>query len=276
MSETLLPMIEQIEPIVRRLRNLTAGHIAQPPGATVAAAVGKHRLIIVQSGVVTVRVAESRIVAPRATMFVIPAVCDGTLGFLSSEETRYTWLHFAFEPEVDDSPLLAHMTATAPLPLSAAMAVLANRAVDLHQSRLPTAFNLRQALGMEILWRLVGEVELLATGAALSSPVEAARRFVQGRLATALTLREIAREANVSSSHLTKLFASELGTSPMSYVWQQRVNNGLQLLEESRLPVGAIALQCGFKTQFHFSRRVRDATGLAPSEVRRLAWGESR
>ncbi len=36
--------------------------------------------------------------------------------------------------------------------------------------------------------------------------------------------------------------------------------------------VGEIAKRSGFQTSYHFSRRVRQATGLSPLEVRQQAW----
>jgi AraC-like DNA-binding protein len=55
-------------------------------------------------------------------------------------------------------------------------------------------------------------------------------------------------------------------------VWSRRVDAGVELLAGTGLPVGVIAERCGFRTSFHFSRRVRRATGLAPTELRRRAW----
>jgi AraC-like DNA-binding protein len=44
---------------------------------------------------------------------------------------------------------------------------------------------------------------------------------------------------------------------------------GIDLLQHTGLPVGTIADRCGFKTVYHFSRRVKRATGSSPTELRR-------
>jgi AraC-like DNA-binding protein len=38
------------------------------------------------------------------------------------------------------------------------------------------------------------------------------------------------------------------------------------------LPVGEIAVRSGFKSVYHFSRRVKEQTGSAPTALRRERW----
>jgi transcriptional regulator GlxA family with amidase domain len=126
-----------------------------------------------------------------------------------------------------------------------------------------------------MVWRYVAEGE--ARAVAPSGPVEQARAFIDDNLSEPLTLRAIAGTAGVVPAHLTRLFGARLGTTPMAYVWSRRVDAGVELLAGTGLPVGVIAARCGFQTSFHFSRRVRRATGLAPTQVRRRAWeGDDR
>ena len=95
---------------------------------------------------------------------------------------------------------------------------------------------------------------------------------MHAHLAEPLTLDMIAMAAAVSPSHLIRLFRQQLNTTPMAYLWERRVGQGIDLLRQTGLSVGEIAKRCGFQTSYHFSRRVRQATGLSPLEVRQQAW----
>jgi transcriptional regulator GlxA family with amidase domain len=47
---------------------------------------------------------------------------------------------------------------------------------------------------------------------------------------------------------------------------------GLDLLTHTGLPVADVAARCGFKSVYHFSRKVRQHTGLPPTQLRRQRW----
>jgi transcriptional regulator GlxA family with amidase domain len=67
-------------------------------------------------------------------------------------------------------------------------------------------------------------------------------------------------------------FRAELGVTPMAYLWQRRVATGIDLLTNTGLPVGDIAARTGFKSVYHFSRRVKGQAGAPPTQVRRNVW----
>ena len=103
--------------------------------------------------------------------------------------------------------------------------------------------------------------------------VERARRHAHSHLADpALDLGELAHAAHVSPPHLVRRFRAELGITPMAYVWRRRVAHGVDLLVHTGLPVGDIAGRSGFKSVYHFSRRVKEQTGRAPTALRRERW----
>ncbi|GCE21828.1 AraC family transcriptional regulator [Dictyobacter kobayashii] len=104
------------------------------------------------------------------------------------------------------------------------------------------------------------------------SAVGQALQFIYEHLSEQLTLTMIAEAVAISPAHLIRLFQLQLHTTPMAYVWEQRITLGIKLLEQTGLSVGMIAEQCGFQSRFHFSRRIRQAIGYTPLEVRHRSW----
>ncbi len=78
----------------------------------------------------------------------------------------------------------------------------------------------------------------------------------------------IATAAGVSQQHLARLFRTHLSTTPHEYLWRVRTEKAVDLIRSTGLSLTEVARQSGFKTQFHLSRRVRDHTGVPPSELR--------
>jgi AraC-like DNA-binding protein len=83
------------------------------------------------------------------------------------------------------------------------------------------------------------------------------------------TLSELADEVGLSRSRLAELFNLEAGYSIHKFLTKVRVRHAKNLLTHSDLPIGDIALECGFATIQHFSRVFKEVTGQAPMNFRR-------
>jgi AraC-like DNA-binding protein len=83
------------------------------------------------------------------------------------------------------------------------------------------------------------------------------------------TLSELAEEVGLSRSRLAELFNLEAGYSIHKFLTKVRVRHAETLLSHSDLPIGDIALECGFATIQHFSRVFKEVTGHAPINFRR-------
>jgi AraC-like DNA-binding protein len=84
-----------------------------------------------------------------------------------------------------------------------------------------------------------------------------------------LALGKLARRVGVSPSHLARVFQSNLGRSPMSYLSEMRIRHAQSLLLRSSLSVKEISYMVGFRDQLYFSRVFRRETGLSPRAFRR-------
>jgi len=87
-------------------------------------------------------------------------------------------------------------------------------------------------------------------------------------LGTAFTVDDLARRSAMSSRTFARRFVAETGTTPHQWVTDQRVLRARQLLEDTDLPVEAVARDAGFGSaallRHHFTR----CTGITPTAFR--------
>jgi AraC-like DNA-binding protein len=245
--------------------DVSAGEITYPPDGRL----GPRRqddlqLVLVHRGSATITVDDQPPFAVDAGEVAL--LLPGHRETFAFDGTHHSWI----QAHVGEAPeRFAALPRT--LPLSGALADLVAEAVAVARTPLSTARPLLAALAAAALWRYAGEAE---SGPALADdPVDRARRHADAHLADPnLDLGALARAAHVSPPHLVRRFREELGVTPMAYLWRRRVAHGVDLLTHTGLPVGDIASRAGFKSVYHFSRRVKEQTGLAPTVLRHERW----
>ena len=89
------------------------------------------------------------------------------------------------------------------------------------------------------------------------------------RLADPWTLSALAEEVHLSRSQLVRAFDTTVGTSPMAYLRQLRVERMARLLASTDVSVAEADRSVGWKNQFHASQCFHAAYGVSPSEYRR-------
>ena len=93
--------------------------------------------------------------------------------------------------------------------------------------------------------------------------------FMKGHLAEPLTVARLAALVNLSRSHYTTLFRRVTGYAPRSYLNHLRMQQAVQLLNGTDLPIKQISDQLGFSEQFYFSRAFSKMHNHSPTEHRR-------
>ncbi|MEU8171516.1 helix-turn-helix domain-containing protein [Microbispora hainanensis] len=93
-------------------------------------------------------------------------------------------------------------------------------------------------------------------------------------LDTRLTLDHLAEKAGLSSRTLARRFTEQLGISPGQWLLGQRLDAARILLEQTDLPVEAIATRVGLASAVNLRRRFRMQFGTTPGAYRR-AFSES-
>lgn len=89
------------------------------------------------------------------------------------------------------------------------------------------------------------------------------------RLGTPLSVGDLAVHLSISSRTLARRFADQLGTSPGAWLLSRRVTEARTLLEQTDLPVEAIATRVGLTSAVNMRRRFRDQVGTTPGAYRR-------
>ena len=79
-----------------------------------------------------------------------------------------------------------------------------------------------------------------------------------------LRLTDVSRAAHIGIDHFGLLFRRHMGTTPMRYLKELRVQQARYLLEHTRLLVEEVAGAVGFADPLHFSRVFRARTGKSP------------
>jgi AraC-like DNA-binding protein len=252
---------------------VSVGTVTYPPGGTL----GPRRqhdvqLVLVHAGSarVTVDGREHRIAVGEVGL-LLPGHRE-RFAFDADIATRHSWVQ-VHVPELSPDLRAQLEQLPAVLPLTPALDTIAREAVATAASALPNAPALLAHLAAAALWRYIAEAQRRRPERA--RPVDDARRFIHANLHDpALTLDAIAAAAHVTPAHLIRSFRAEHGTTPKAYLWERRVALGVDLLANTGLPISAIAGRCGFTTPHHFSRRVRQATGMPPAALRRARWAE--
>lgn len=93
-------------------------------------------------------------------------------------------------------------------------------------------------------------------------------RYVEEHYAEELTVEKIATCVALSESACLRSFRQLLGTTPIQYVKQYRVEKAAELLRTTRLKTGEIGAECGFADGSYFIKTFREVKHCTPREYR--------
>ncbi|GCE12907.1 AraC family transcriptional regulator [Tengunoibacter tsumagoiensis] len=246
--------------------------IVYPPKGTLGPRIQPNlQLVLVHRGHLTLTLNGQQHFIPDTTIFVLFPGGKEYFAFAEEQETHHSWLHIT--SSIPEKILQRLQRLEWPLPLSSTMLQLMQQALAIRPHVFSTREEILKTLALQMLWRYIGEGEARLTQTRQQHPaVEHAQQYILMHLSEDLTLEKIADVVAMSPAHLIRLFQAQLQTTPMAYVWQQRVQLGIRLLEQTGLTVGTIAERCGFQSRFHFSRRIRQVSGATPLTIRQRSW----
>jgi AraC family transcriptional regulator len=100
-----------------------------------------------------------------------------------------------------------------------------------------------------------------------------ARDIIEARLDRVPSLHELAGQVGCHPITLTRAFRRTYGTSIGGYVRRRRVEEAGRMLQQTDLPLAAVAHSCGFADQAHMTREMRKQAGYTPGALRAFNTG---
>lgn len=93
-------------------------------------------------------------------------------------------------------------------------------------------------------------------------------KFITDHYSEAITLKEIADAASVSTEEARRCFKDVVRESPVHYLVSYRVTIGMELLRNTDLPVTDIAYRVGFNDTSYFIQAFKTKNGMTPRDYR--------
>lgn len=92
---------------------------------------------------------------------------------------------------------------------------------------------------------------------------------IRAHFSEELSVRDIADAAAVSESECIRCFRNSIGTTPIRYAKQLRLQEAARLLAATDRKIIEIGIDCGFREMNYFSRSFREQFGMTPTEYRK-------
>jgi AraC family transcriptional regulator len=130
------------------------------------------------------------------------------------------------------------------------------------------AESLGSALASHLLRRYAHPSSFHEPGSVSHRRIKRVLDYVHENLSKDLSLEELAQVASLSPSHLKAVFRQAMGMPVHQYIIHHRVEQAVQLIVQSDLPLTEIASLVGFSNQSHMSRFTRRIAGASPAQIR--------
>ncbi|HVK49667.1 MAG TPA: AraC family transcriptional regulator [Pseudobacter sp.] len=93
--------------------------------------------------------------------------------------------------------------------------------------------------------------------------------YIQTNLKQEITVGALAKRANKTPDHFSRLFFTATGELPLEYIQKKRIAQAQLLLATTGMPISEIADETGFQSVSYFIRIFRRLTNKTPGEYKR-------
>lgn len=99
--------------------------------------------------------------------------------------------------------------------------------------------------------------------------IRTAIRYIHNNYSNPVKVSDIADYVCIDRSYLYKLFRQNLNLSPQDYLSNYRLTRAAELLPITDLPVGGVALSCGYRDPLVFCKAFKTKYGTTPTQYRK-------
>lgn len=95
------------------------------------------------------------------------------------------------------------------------------------------------------------------------------RNYIDIHYATPITLDILANETYLDKFYLVHVFKKQYEISPINYLIEKRIQESMNLIENTNYSISEISSIVGFNSQSYYSQIFKRKTGLSPAEHRK-------
>lgn len=224
-------------------------------------------IYMVVSGEITGTIDESPVAVPAGWAFWLPPGVEHQFR-LGRKDTESALIHLRFTLEKGERQLVCD-TSQAPQAVGLRCFDLADEVLGHHAGGgLIGQHSLRAAFAL--LSKALGESSEIEPISGCLTPRQ--KSLIYARLAASegrrLDVRDLAETVALSQDYFSRLFKRTFGVSPRSWLLNERLRQGGNMLLESNASVSEIAFELGYGDVFLFSKQFKERYGVSPRGYR--------
>ncbi|MGI8316324.1 helix-turn-helix domain-containing protein [Halobacillus mangrovi] len=93
--------------------------------------------------------------------------------------------------------------------------------------------------------------------------------IISAHLEKSITIQDIAKELEISSSHLARKFKEQTGKTLKKVINEMKVSASVYYLQHSKRPIADISNQFVFCNQSYYTKKFKDQFGVTPKQYRK-------
>lgn len=102
----------------------------------------------------------------------------------------------------------------------------------------------------------------------LDSRIQKALTYIKNNISSNINIEQIAETVCLSKDHFIRAFKHEIGTTPLQYINQKKIEQAQLMLFTDNVSIKSIAYMLGFEDPSYFNRLFKKATGSTPLDYR--------